>query len=176
MRHPGTCSHPFHDEPFRKVKEVSPAPALRGGICLCEVSGTSWSNSRCPLHQGTSSFGMPFRGIGREDAGSPAERQQPSKLHNEGSSPSSPSKAESDTREFKAAIEFALEFIQEPEWFPNEGDRQFWRERKQGAARELKAVLDLARRALRDPDYVNAAIDEIERLARGERHPDGQRS
>lgn len=30
--------------------------------------------------------------IGREDSGSPEERQQPSKLHNEGSSPSSPSK------------------------------------------------------------------------------------
>lgn len=31
------------------------------------------------------------RAIGREDAGSPAERQEPSKLHNAGSSPASPS-------------------------------------------------------------------------------------
>lgn len=42
--------------------------------------------------------------------------------------------AESGIRELKAALSFALEFIQEPEWFPNKGDRQFWRERKQCAS------------------------------------------
>ena len=30
----------------------------------------------------------------------------------------------------RESLTWALEFIQEPEWFPNEGDRQWWQERR----------------------------------------------
>ncbi len=49
------CFHSWHDE-------ATPAAQgdERGGTCCCVVTRTSWSNSRCPIHQGTSGFGMPL--------------------------------------------------------------------------------------------------------------------
>jgi len=55
--------------------------------CVCEISEADYEYGEPGV---AAPGGETQRGIGREEAGSPAERQRPSKPHNEGSSPSSP--------------------------------------------------------------------------------------